>query len=105
MTSFFVRRAALLLLPLLVLFQRDATAQPPVVDDPVVATFQQEKLTIKKLEEFARELPSNQRVPWHLSGAGDWRRFIARELAKCTVFSKNAIALGRHLDPVYLRAR
>lgn len=73
-------------------------------DDPVLATFDGYKITLRHLEEFTRELPSGQRVPL-APEAEKWRGVICRELGKNVLFTKKALEDGRHTDPRYLRGR
>lgn len=84
--------------------QSPPSAPAPAPDDPVLATLEGRRITLRLLEEFARELPSAQRVPV-AADAAKWRQVICRELAKNFVFTKKALAESRHTDPRYLRGR
>lgn len=85
-----------------------AYAQPfsdvPSVDNPAVATYNGGSITLRNLEDYASELPKLQRCPRLVDGVV-WRNHMSRELGKSILFTSQALELGQHLDPAFLRAR
>ncbi len=73
-------------------------------DNPLLATYDGGSISLDLLEEFAREMPISQRIPF-ANGAGDWRRFICGELAQSVTLTSQALQMGLHQNPGYLRAR
>jgi len=79
-------------------------ASPEGSSNPTIAQYDGGFITLHQLEEFAREVPLSQRIPFaHLSGS--WRRQMSGELAKSIALTSQAMTMGMHLDPSYLRAR
>jgi len=82
--------------------QTVADARP--TSDPLLAHYDGGKINFVEMEQFVREMPMAQRIPF-ASAAGDWRRFMCGELAKMTALTSQALTLGLNLDPGWLRAR
>jgi hypothetical protein len=81
-----------------------AVKQKPDTSDPLIARYDGGQITLHELETFAREMPMAQRIPF-ARNAGDWRRFMAGELAKMTALTSQAKTMGYQMEPGYLRAR
>ena len=79
-------------------------AHPIGPSNPLLATYDGGQISLHKLEEFTREMPISQRIPF-AKGAGAWRQYMSGELAKSTTLTSEAVKMGLHLDPGYLRAR
>jgi hypothetical protein len=73
-------------------------------DNPAIATYDEARITLRQMEEFIREMPISERIPF-LDQAGGWRLFACRELAKDVVFTSKALSMGIQMDPSFLRAR
>ncbi len=73
-------------------------------DNPLIAKYDGGEITLSRIEEFAREMPLVERVPF-TRNTGEWRRYMAGELAKITALTSQAKTMGYQMDPGYLRAR
>lgn len=82
----------------------DTTGEPASTQNPLLAQYDGGEITLHELEIYTREMPLAQRIPF-ARGGGDWRIFMAGELAKMTELTSQAKNMGLHMDPGYLRAR
>lgn len=73
-------------------------------DNPLIAKYDGGEIALSHIEEFAREMPLVERVPF-TRNTGEWRRYMAGELAKITALTSQAKTMGYQMDPGYLRAR
>lgn len=72
--------------------------------NPLLAQYDGGRITLNDLEVYSREMPVGQRIPLARS-TGEWRQYMCGELAQMTALTSQAMTLGMHLDPSYLRAR
>lgn len=85
-------------------FSTPLPQEPVGPENPVVAQYEGGSISFRTLEEFVREMPIGQRVPFSRNTA-EWRHHQALELAKMTALTTEAKKMAMHQDPGYLRAR
>lgn len=85
-------------------FSTPLPQEPAGPDNPLVASYEGGSISFRTLEEFVREMPVGQRVPFSRN-TDEWRRHMALELAKMTALTTEAKKMAMHQDPAYLRAR
>lgn len=103
-----VLAVALIALAVWLLAVGSAVAQPfsdvPGPDNPALASYTGGVITLRNLEDYASEIQKLDRCPRLIDGVV-WRSHMCKELGKSILFTSQALELGQHLDPAFLRAR